>query len=239
MAGDRMMRVQNDNSSRALSSLRAMLDKLRESGGRLPAERELAVSLGVGRRAIRRALEVLETEGLIWRQQGSGTFIGPRPSVDASVVTSLIKETNLAEVFEARAHLEPCLAGLAALRARPEDVIRMHDLCDRIEAARDYDARELWDEALHRLIGQVAGNTLLFGVYRILEDVRRDEAWRALRERARSEAMVATYSQQHRTIVDAIGRRDPGASEQAMRDHIATLARTILPVQAVEVAHAG
>jgi DNA-binding FadR family transcriptional regulator len=196
------------------------------------------VSLGVGRRAVRRALEVLETEGLIWRQQGSGTFIGTRPSLDARVVTSLIRETNLAEVFEARAHLEPCLAGLAALRAQPQDVIRMRDLCDRISTARDDDARELWDEALHRLIGQVAGNTLLFGVYRILEDVRRDEAWRALRERARSDAMVATYSQQHLAIVDAIGRRDPGASEQAMRDHIATLARTILPNHAAEAVRA-
>ncbi len=233
------MSLQSENSSRALASLRAMLDGFEASGGRLPPERELVVSLGVGRRAVRRALEVLETEDLIWRQQGSGTFTGPRPSVDASVVTSLVKETNLAEVFEARAHLEPCLAGLAALRARPEDIIRMRDLCERIAAARDYDARELWDEALHRLIGQVAGNTLLFGVYRILEDVRRDEAWRALRERARSDAMVATYSRQHLAIVDAIGRRDPGASERAMRDHIATLARTILPAQAGEVAHAG
>ncbi|HSP26600.1 MAG TPA: FCD domain-containing protein [Saliniramus sp.] len=233
------MSLQSENSSRALASLRSMLDALEASGGRLPSERELVVSLGVGRRTVRRALEVLETEGLIWRQQGSGTFTGPRPSVDAKVVTSLIKETNLAEVFEARAHLEPSLAGLAALRAQPDDLIRMRDLCDRIAAARDFDARELWDEALHRLIGQVAGNTLLFGVYRILEDVRRDEAWRAMRERARSDAMVAIYSQQHLAIVDAIGRRDPGASEQAMRDHIATLARTILPNHATEVARAG
>jgi GntR family transcriptional repressor for pyruvate dehydrogenase complex len=68
------MDVQNENSSRALASLRAMLDRLEAAGGRLPPERELVVSLGVGRRAIRRALEVLETEGLIWRQQGSGTY---------------------------------------------------------------------------------------------------------------------------------------------------------------------
>lgn len=233
------MSLQSENSSRALASLRAMLGGFEASGDRLPPERDLVVSLGVGRRAIRRALEVLETEGLIWRQQGSGTFTGPRPSVDSRVVTSLIKETNLAEVFEARAHLEPCLAGLAALRARSEDVIRMRDLCNRIAAAQDHDARELWDEALHRLIGQVAGNALLFGVYRILEDVRRDEAWRALRERARSEAMVVTYSRQHLAIVDAIDRRDPNASEQAMREHIATLARAILPSHAVELARVG
>jgi DNA-binding FadR family transcriptional regulator len=216
-----------------------MLGEFQATGDRFPPERDLVVTLGVGRRAVRRALEVLETEGLIWRQQGNGTFTGPRPSVDAGLVTSMLKETNLADVFEARAHLEPCLAGLAALRARPEDLVRMRDHCDRITAARDGDARELWDEALHRLIGEVAGNTLLFGVYRILEDVRRDEVWRALRERARSEAMVATYSRQHLAIVDAIGRRDPGAAEQAMRDHIATLARAILPGQEGEVVRAG
>src|SRR3546814_9395312 len=34
------------------------------------SERELAEALGVGRRAVRRALEVLEAEGRIWRRQG-------------------------------------------------------------------------------------------------------------------------------------------------------------------------
>jgi DNA-binding FadR family transcriptional regulator len=45
------------------------------SGGRMPPERSLASELGVGRRSLRRALDVLEQEGRISRHQGRGTFI--------------------------------------------------------------------------------------------------------------------------------------------------------------------
>src|SRR3569623_944614 len=45
------------------------------AGGRMPPERSLASELGVGRRSLRRALEVLEREGRISRHQGRGTFI--------------------------------------------------------------------------------------------------------------------------------------------------------------------
>ncbi len=228
--GDRSSQA-SDNSSRALAALRARIKRIGNPDGaaiRLPPERDLAAELGIGRRAVRRALEVLETEGLIWRRQGKGTFVGPRPNESPDMVSDLVDRTNPEEVLEARMQLEPALAGLAALRADPGDVRRMRDLCERIARADDDDARELWDEALHRTIGRAARNALLFGLYEIIEEVRRDEVWRSLRERARSKKMIATYVEQHADIVDAIARRDPGAAEQAMRAHIASLRRNIL-----------
>src|SRR3546814_7861844 len=54
------------NSSLALERLRGIVDQLEQEGRRqLPTERELAEQIGVGRRAVRRALEVLEAEGRI------------------------------------------------------------------------------------------------------------------------------------------------------------------------------
>ena len=44
----------------------------------------LAAQIGIGRRALRRALEVLEAEGRIWRHQGKGTFLGPRPPLTSA-----------------------------------------------------------------------------------------------------------------------------------------------------------
>src|SRR5438876_6710597 len=48
-------------------------------GSRLPTERQLAVSLGVTRTAVRRALTVLEAEGRISREVGRGTFLCEEP----------------------------------------------------------------------------------------------------------------------------------------------------------------
>jgi hypothetical protein len=43
-------------------------------GARLPTERALAVMLRVSRITVRRALEALETDGLVDRRVGSGTY---------------------------------------------------------------------------------------------------------------------------------------------------------------------
>jgi GntR family transcriptional regulator len=43
--------------------------------GRIPPETELAGELGVSRTTVRDALSRLEQEGVIWRKQGSGTFV--------------------------------------------------------------------------------------------------------------------------------------------------------------------
>ena len=77
--------------------------------------------LGVGRREVRRALDVLEEEGRIWRKQGKGTFIGPAAPVEPLALQGLVQQTNLLEVMEARLQLEPGLARLctACHRGKP------------------------------------------------------------------------------------------------------------------------
>lgn len=58
--------------------------KLREAifhgvyGEALPPERALAETLGVSRDSLRKALDLLEEEGLVVRRQGSGTFVAKR-----------------------------------------------------------------------------------------------------------------------------------------------------------------
>lgn len=129
------------NSNYALERLRGLLLGL-DGTGKLPTERALADEFGVGRRAVRRALEVLETEGLIWRRQGSGTYVGqPRDGLDRHV-GDILGKTDFMEVMEVRLRIEPPLAQLAALRAKPADVERLHELVDRIAASADADGHE-------------------------------------------------------------------------------------------------
>jgi DNA-binding FadR family transcriptional regulator len=117
------------NSSLALERLRAMIDRMRVAGQeQLPAERDLAETIAVGRRAVRRALEVLEAEGRIWRRQGSGTFIGAGPNLAAQGAPALAEASNMLEVMEVRLRIEPALAQLAALRASPAEIAGMRDL---------------------------------------------------------------------------------------------------------------
>lgn len=141
------------NSSLALERLRIIVDQLeREARDQLPTERELAEQIGVGRRAVRRALDVLEAEGRIWRRQGAGTFISAARSGTESRIRYLPEMSNMFEVMEVRLRIEPALARLAALRATPADIARMREISDKVARATDMDSRELWDSSLHRAV---------------------------------------------------------------------------------------
>lgn len=224
------------NSNYALEKLRALLQSNSlDADGKLPTERTLSEILGVSRRSIRRALEVLEAEGRIWRRQGSGTFAGKRPDGWSEHVDSIIADTDLMEIMEVRLRVEPQLAQLAAMRAKAADVERMYDLVKKIYESTDADGRELWDGALHRQIAQCAGNTLFLTIFDVINRVRQDEAWQMIRERARSASRTreVTYGQ-HTAIVDAIATRDPGKAGEAMRQHLLTLQESLIRITSLD-----
>ena len=67
--------LEMERSNQTLSRLRQLIQRRDFDAGRMPPERVLAGELGVGRRSLRRALDVLEQEGRISRHQGRGTFV--------------------------------------------------------------------------------------------------------------------------------------------------------------------
>jgi GntR family transcriptional regulator len=62
------------------------------AGQALPGEHRLAEDFGVSRVTIRRALEALESEGLVERRAGSGTVVRDRPDSRVGMTANL---TNL------------------------------------------------------------------------------------------------------------------------------------------------
>jgi DNA-binding FadR family transcriptional regulator len=211
----------SESSNFALQQLRVLIESTPLGPDqRLPPERELAARIGVGRRALRRALEVLEAEGHIWRHQGKGTFIGARPLFPHPDLDSLSDRTSPLDVMDVRVAIEPALARLAAQRASGADVERLIRLADKTATSADADARELWDSALHRAIAEVGGNQLLLAMFDMVDRVRQDSAWRVVRERARSHALQATYVEQHQRVIAAIAQREAHAAEAAMREHL-------------------
>jgi DNA-binding FadR family transcriptional regulator len=218
-------RQSHENSNYALESLRGLLasDQL-DSDGKLPTERALALMFRVSRRSVRRALEVLEAEGQVWRRQGSGTYAGRRPDGWTNHVGTIVAGTNFMEIMEVRLRIEPQLAQLAAMRAKKDEITRMLELALKIRESDDADSRELWDGALHRQIAQSAGNQFFLTIFDVINRVRQDEAWQIIRERARSANNTVSMSHtQHMVIIDAIAAHDPAKAGEAMRQHLLML----------------
>ncbi len=221
-----------ENSNYALEKLRALLNSADQvADGKLPTERALSEMFGVGRRAVRRALEVLEAEGRISRRQGAGTYVGQRPEVLGRHVGAIVAGTNFLEIMEVRLRVEPQRAQLAAVRAKAADIDRMYELTKKIEASEDVDSRELWDGALHRLIAQSAGNQFFLEIFDVINHVRQDDAWQAIRGVARrSHNTEGRAYAQHTAVVDAIAAHDPARAAEAMRQHLLMLQESLTRV---------
>jgi len=219
------------NSSSALEKLRQLIQQHDSQPDlALPTERELAERFTVGRREIRRALNVLEEEGRIWRKQGKGTFVGPAAPVQPLVLQDLPQQSNLLEVMEARIQLEPGLARLAAMRATKEQIALMQRLQERMNhiSLSDGDEHELWDSAFHRAIAEAAGNRLMLGLFDAIDAVRREPAWQHLRVRARTPARLDSYDNHHHQLVEHIAARQPSEAATAMREHLLVLQQALI-----------
>ena len=81
-------------------------------GSRLPAERDLAVQLGVSRPSVREALIALEVEGLVAVRMGSGVIVIARESAPSA--TPVDAPFGPFEIIRARQVIECELAAMAA-----------------------------------------------------------------------------------------------------------------------------
>lgn len=214
----------------ATVQLRAFM-ATREGAGdmRLPPERELSEMLGVTRAELRKALAELETEGQIWRHVGKGTFVGARPIDTVADIAAMAKRTSPAEAMQARLALEPEIARLAALHARPEDIAAMRLCMVHQRNSKTWREYESWDNRLHRAIAEATQNSLLLGLLDTLNAVRRAVTWGRLRPADRPMPSPDHHSfAEHAKIVQAIDDRDLAAAAMAMRQHLQSVQSKLL-----------
>ena len=220
--------------ARALQSLREQITRqLTKHERRLPPERELAAILGVGRSVVRRALDLLEADGLVVRHVGRGTFIaggaGAAPPQLQALVTRGAVAIDMAqglsprELLEVRYVLEPAMAELAAISARPDDIKEMKECLRQRKAATQIDAYEHWDYALHMTIAKATHNSVLIEMLDLVNRMRRTGLWRQFRRASIQTNEKRLSNSQHLAIVDAITRAEPSAAFAAMHAHLGSV----------------
>ena len=193
-------------------------------GDRLPAERELIVSLGMSRNTLRRALEVLERDGAIWRHVGKGTFVAAQGGDSGlGTLAELSQQVTPVQLMRARLALEPAVAREAAINASDEAVARLKLTKDRAVDALNWDDYEAQDDAFHRAVAEACGNVLLLALFDQLNQVRRAVAWNTVVRSSDRPARNHTSFAEHDAILDGIEARDPAAAQAAMRKHLSSV----------------
>lgn len=226
------MEIEGNSSHAALVQLQAYLAQHDlPPDSRLPAERELCEVLGVSRGDLRKALALLEKEGKIWRHVGKGTFIGSGPLEETVAIAEISGRTNPADLMRSRLIVEPEIAREAALHATQDDILAMRRSLVQTRAAATWRQYENLDNLLHRQIAQASRNTVLLGLFDVLNAIRRAVVWGRLRmEPARPPADHHSFAE-HDRIVDAIENRDLGGAATAMRSHLQSVERKLIPLR--------
>lgn len=197
-------------------------------GTRLPSERQLSASLGVGRSAVREALAALEILGIVVVRPGSGTYL--RDGVSELLPRTLswglmLGEPRTRELVELRSGLEVQAVELAAERISGEALERLDGYLGTMKASgTDFAAFVEADSHFHREIAVGSGNHVLQELLQSIRSLLRIWVDRALRDEGH--AMIAV--EEHSQVLDALKKRDKTAAVQAMRSHMDSASRRLL-----------
>ncbi|NHC05744.1 GntR family transcriptional regulator [Azonexus fungiphilus] len=241
-------KVQVPRISDAVASTleRRILEGSLKPGDRLPAERELAIELGVSRPSLREAIQKLASKGMLQSRQGGGTF------VTAALEKSFFDPwqdmmgsyPNLREdMLEFRRMLEGQAAEWAAERATDADLQRLEQAYTALQASfgnDDTEKRSAADIAFHQAIGDASHNVLIGHLSAALLRLMHDNIRLNLGELKSVPAAGKLLMSQHAAIHAAIAERKPQAARAAAETHIdfvrETLAQTLRSVARRETA---
>jgi len=197
-------------------------------GDVLPPERELAQRFGVSRSSVRDAIRCLELIGLLEPQQGRGTVVC-EPSAEAVVgpLTAVImqKRKLVKELLDVRKIVEPPLARRAALHVTDSLIGELEQLLERQSTkVRNGELAIEEDNEFHYRIAQAADNAVLLQIVDVLMDTLQETREKSLQTGGRPQKSLDG----HRRILSALARRDPAASERAMRHHLEEIEAIVL-----------
>lgn len=212
-------------AARGANTITARLKRAIESGvyadgDQLPPERQLAVALGTARSTIRKALDQLESRGLVVRRVGSGTFVnysGPvHPGEDE--IADLISPLQLIEV---RFAVEPYMAKLACIHATSRDLETFRLALERVEACGDdQDQFTQFDMEFHVQLALCSRNPLMLKVYQQINAVRANAQWNRIKRVILTPEKIRAYNVQHRAIYDALCHRDVNDAVDQITAHL-------------------
>jgi DNA-binding FadR family transcriptional regulator len=195
-------------------------------GDKLPPERELAIELGISRRALRHLLTKMELDGQLWRGRRNGTFLGRR-TVGPVTVDQRIIQGSPASVLEARLAIEPSMTAIAAMKASEADLLNIETCMRRTTEVRNDEDWIRWDGAFHLAIAKATRNDVLVGLVTAFNEARSSGDWQALRIASITPEKRRRTIAHHRTICEMLRKRSADDASRAMRDHLLNTQRNL------------
>jgi DNA-binding FadR family transcriptional regulator len=224
-----------------------------KEGDVLPSQESLLEEFGVSPPAVREAIHLLETDGLVSVRRGNvGGAVVHLPSAQrTALVFAMVlqsRESTPADVSGALMHLEPICAGLCADR---ED--RLTEVIPHLEAEIDVQEAQFGDadryvsnaRRFHEALVARCGNEpmiLLIGSLELIWSAHESEVWSGesgdTHEAPMNQGTMRAALRDHRRIVEAIRTGDRARAVRLAHDHLGAARRNTLAAGADKVIEA-
>ena len=197
-------------------------------GDRLPSERELALQYGASRTSVREAILLLQSRGLLDRENRARARV-TRPDsarmldmLSGAARTLVDSVEGIANLQEARAMFEVGLVRHAARHATPKQCERLAlVLAENRKAIGDPVAFAETDMAFHLAIAAIPDNPIFVSLHGALSQWLLQQRLTGLKV----QGSVRSAYRHHEAIYEAIAAHDVDGAEAAMADHLAKVAR--------------
>jgi GntR family transcriptional regulator, transcriptional repressor for pyruvate dehydrogenase complex len=216
-------RTTGPSTDHVVSYVRAQIERgALRPGDRLPAERDLAVQIGVSRPTVRAGLRALAAMGVVRARHGSGTYIPDGPPALGTEPLSFLAALHgftRDEMYEARRILEVGAAGLAAERGNPEQIATLaEEVASLFASMHDPQLFLVHDIKFHRAVAAASGNPIVASLVEMVSALyyerRRETALQA------SDRDHRDAAEMHRRIYQAIRTRDAESARGLMNAHL-------------------
>ncbi len=191
-----------------------------EIGDKLPSEKSLCEQYQVSRVTIRSAIQQLEAVGMVQTHQGGRTIV-VRNQVRGAVASlnplrASFMQNDIIKVLEYRMVVEKGTIGLAVQHLTDEDLIGLEETYNSMMVHHDdINKFSKADYLFHRKIAESSKNPILIQANQSIEEVLSTTMHSIV-----SILGCAIGIRYHRLLLANMRKRDKGACEQLMEEHI-------------------
>ena len=201
-------------------------------GDRIPSHDELCERWGISRTTIREALNKLESEGILTKYQGRGTYINEITAermIPTAELSTLLDRSGIIQLLEARELVEPLIVGLSAERKTEAELKALEKLLQELEQAvqkNDHTHYSQADHEFHLYISKMSKNSFLEVMMRNISEALAIQQLEVFSLKKDDQIRIGAESQRyHKRIYAAIKEGDTEKAKRNMVLHLRSIER--------------
>ncbi len=199
-----------------------------KEGDKMPSEHDLMERYGVGRPAVREALQALENMGLISIQHGEKAKVKKVTAEDIlaqidSTTRHLLSSSiqNVEHLREARQVFEVGVVKLAIQRASSNSISKLQEKLEHMRRSKG-DRTEFVkaDQSFHTTIAEISGNPILIAVSQAMFKWLSESHQNGHQNLLGVPGLEDLTLKEHEAIFEHFVNKDPNGAAKAISDHI-------------------